>query len=73
MKSAAINQLLPWFLPLILIAVWQSLSSAGLLSSRVLPSPVSVLVAGIHLTQTGELPLHLFESFRHAATGLLIG
>ena len=73
MKSAAINQLLPWFLPLILIAVWQSLSSAGLLSSRVLPSPVAVLVAGIHLTQTGELPLHLFESFRRAATGLLIG
>jgi hypothetical protein len=31
------------------------------------------MLAGIHLTQTGELPLHLFESFRRAATGLLVG
>lgn len=73
MKAAAINQIIPWFLPLILIVVWQSLCFAGVLSSRVLPSPFAVLVAGIHLTQTGELPLHLFESFRRAATGLLIG
>jgi len=27
----------------------------------------------MHLTQTGELPLHFFESFRRAVTGLLIG
>jgi len=73
MKSAAFNQLLPWILPFILLAAWQGLSSAGILASRVLPSPVAVLIAGIHLTQTGELPLHLFESFRRAATGLMIG
>jgi sulfonate transport system permease protein len=73
MKSATINQLLPWLLPLGLLTVWQSLSSAGILPGRVLPSPVAVVFAGIHLTQTGELPLHLFESFRRAATGLLIG
>lgn len=53
--------------------MWQSLSSAGILLSRVLPSPASVLLAGIHLTQTGELPLHFFESFRRAVTGFLIG
>jgi len=73
MKSAAINQILPWLLPLGLLAVWQSLSSAGILTGRILPSPVAVVLAGVHLTQTGELPLHLFESFRRAATGLLIG
>ena len=73
MKSAVFNQLLPWILPFILLAAWQGLSSAGILASRVLPSPVAVLIAGIHLTQTGELPLHLFESFRRAATGLMIG
>jgi sulfonate transport system permease protein len=72
-KPATVSQLLPWLLPLGLLAVWQSLSSAGVLSVRILPSPVAVLVAGIHLTQTGELPLHLFESFRRASTGLLIG
>ena len=73
MKSVTVNQLLPWLLPLGLLAVWQSLSSAGILSARILPSPVAVLLAGIHLTQTGELPLHLFESFRRASTGLVIG
>jgi sulfonate transport system permease protein len=73
MKSGVFNQLLPWILPFILLAAWQGLSSAGILASRVLPSPVAVLIAGIHLTQTGELPLHLFESFRRAATGLMIG
>lgn len=73
MNGAAINRLMPWFLPVILIVVWQSLSSAGFLASRVLPSPAAVLFAGIHLTATGELPLHLFESFRRAVAGLLIG
>ncbi|MBV8586394.1 MAG: aliphatic sulfonate ABC transporter permease SsuC [Verrucomicrobia bacterium] len=73
MNGAAINRLMPWFLPVILIVVWQSLSSAGFLASRVLPSPAAVLFAGIHLTATGELPLHLFESFRRALAGLLIG
>jgi sulfonate transport system permease protein len=73
MKSAAMNRILPWLLPLALLAVWQSLSSAGILAARILPSPVAVVLAGVHLTQTGELPLHLFESFRRAATGLLIG
>ncbi|MBV8586385.1 MAG: ABC transporter permease subunit, partial [Verrucomicrobia bacterium] len=73
MNGAAINRLMPWFLPVILIVVWQSLSSAGFLASRVLPSPAAVLLAGIHLTETGELPLHLFESFRRAVAGLLIG
>jgi len=73
MNGAAINRLMPWFLPVILIMVWQSLSSAGFLASRVLPSPAAVLFAGIHLTATGELPLHLFESFRRALAGLLIG
>jgi hypothetical protein len=73
MKNAALNQILPWLLPLGLLAVWQSLSSAGILAARILPSPVAVVLAGVHLTQTGELPLHLFESFRRAATGLVIG
>jgi sulfonate transport system permease protein len=72
-KCALIHRLMPWFLPLILVAVWQSLCSAGVISGRVLPSPAAVLLAGIHLTQTGELPLHLFESFRRAFAGLLIG
>jgi len=73
MKSAAFNHILPWLLPLGLLVIWQSLTSAGILAGRILPSPVAVLLAGIRLTETGELPLHLFESFRRASTGLLIG
>jgi sulfonate transport system permease protein len=64
---------LPWLLPLALLFVWQLLSKSGLIASRVLPAPSAIALAAIHLTQTGELPLHLFESFKRAFSGLLIG
>ena len=38
--------LLPWLLPILLIVIWQIASSTGLLQSRVLPAPSSVVSAG---------------------------
>ena len=72
-KSATINQVLPCLLPLDCLQCGRALSSAGILRAGFYPPPASVLLAGIHLTQTGELPLHFFESFRRAVTRLLIG
>jgi sulfonate transport system permease protein len=65
--------LVPWILPVVFLSLWQLASSSGWLPPRVLPSPLSVCQAGWHLTQTGELPLHLFESFRRALLGFAIG
>jgi sulfonate transport system permease protein len=67
------GSLVPWILPVVFLSLWQLASSLGWLPPRVLPSPLSVCQAGWHLTQTGELPLHLFESFRRAALGFAIG
>jgi sulfonate transport system permease protein len=63
----------PWLVPLGLLLVWQIFAGSGLIPHRVLPSPTEVLQAGFHLTLTGELPLHLWESFQRALGGLVIG
>jgi sulfonate transport system permease protein len=64
---------LPWILPITLLLVWQAVCQFGFISVKVLPAPLAVLEAGIHLTQTGELPLHLAESFKRAVAGLAVG
>jgi sulfonate transport system permease protein len=63
----------PWLVPLGLLLVWQAFAGTGIIPHRVLPSPIEVLQAGFHLTLTGELPTHLWESFQRALAGLLIG
>ena len=67
------SRLVPWLLPIVLIAGWQGASLAGWLPGNVVPSPFSVLLAGLHLAQTGELAVHLGESFQRAMIGLFIG
>jgi hypothetical protein len=67
------NRALPWLLPTFLVAAWQGASTVGWLPGNVVPSPFSVLLAGIHLAGTGELAIHLWESFRRAMAGLFIG
>jgi sulfonate transport system permease protein len=63
----------PWLVPVGLLLVWQTFAGTGIIPHRVLPSPVEVLQAGFHLTLTGELPTHLWESFQRAFAGLFIG
>ena len=67
------DSFLPWILPVALFSLWQLVSSVGWLPPRVLPSPLSVFQAGLRLTVTGELPIHLLESFRRALLGFAIG
>ncbi|CAN5442993.1 aliphatic sulfonate ABC transporter permease SsuC [soil metagenome] len=67
------RRLLPWLLPILLIAVWQALSSMGVLSTRVLPSPVSVAAAFWALSASGELWTNLSVSAARALAGLAIG
>jgi sulfonate transport system permease protein len=72
-KGTWSNRLIPWLLPVLLISGWQGASLTGWLPGNVVPSPFAVLLAGIHLAETGELAGHLWESFRRAMLGLLIG
>jgi sulfonate transport system permease protein len=64
---------LPMLLPMILLIGWQWASSAGTLSSRVLPSPLNVLYAFVEKARSGELFDNLFISAWRAGVGMLIG
>src|SRR5260221_12622775 len=63
----------PLVVPLSFLRVWQIFAGSGLIPHRFLPSPLEVMQAGFRLTLTGELPMHLWESFQRAIAGLVIG
>jgi sulfonate transport system permease protein len=62
-----------WALPLAIVLLWQALSAAGLISSRVLPAPTDVLLAGWKLLKSGELVRNIWVSFWRAVVGFAIG
>ncbi len=70
---AAWQQLLPWLVPVALIAGWQVASSQGWISSRVLPAPLDVVTAAWRLAESGELATHVKISAGRALAGLAIG
>ena len=63
----------PWALPVLLLAVWQLSVSAGWLSTRILPSPIAVIEAGVELVRSGEIWKHLAISGWRAGVGFAIG
>jgi sulfonate transport system permease protein len=65
--------LVPWILPLVLLALWEAGAEAGVISTRFLPAPSKVALAGWHLAVTGELFHHMAISSLRAAAGFLIG
>lgn len=67
------QRLLPWVVPVGLIALWQIASSLGWLSTRVLPAPSEVIKAGWALSVSGELWTHVKVSAWRALAGLAIG
>lgn len=73
LENSRVRALLPWAFPVLLIVLWQVLSATGIIPTRVLPSPLSVLTAAWTLTQSGELPRNIAISARRAVTGFIIG
>ncbi len=67
------HRLLPWLVPVGLIALWQIASSLGWLSTRVLPAPLEVITAFWTLTASGELWTHVQVSAARALSGLAVG
>lgn len=66
-------RLAPWALPALLLGVWQLAASSGWLSSRILPAPSAVAIAGWALLGSGELWQHLAISGWRAGIGFAIG
>ena len=67
------RRLVPWLVPLALVAAWQAASALGWLSTRVLPAPSAVVRAAWELTASGELWTHVKVSAGRALAGLAIG
>jgi sulfonate transport system permease protein len=65
--------LLPYLLPVLLITIWQLLSSIGWISARIMPSPVDVMKAFWATTISGDLPHDIAVSAARAFAGLLVG
>ncbi|MGW4940212.1 ABC transporter permease subunit [Actinoplanes sp. NPDC004185] len=66
-------RVISWAVPLLLLLTWELLARAGIIAPNVLPAPSSVGATAWRLTETGELPTHLWESLKRAAIGLAIG
>ncbi|TDP72616.1 aliphatic sulfonate ABC transporter permease SsuC [Roseateles toxinivorans] len=64
---------LPWLVPVLILTVWQTLSQAGWLSTRVLPEPWAVLKAAWGLSASGELWRHVAVSAGRAISGFVVG
>ena len=72
-SKVAMGQLIPWVLPIVLLILWQVFVKMGWLSTRVLPAPSDVLIAGVRLARTGELSRNIVISTVRAIIGFLIG
>ncbi|OKJ65545.1 ABC transporter permease [Streptomyces sp. CB02009] len=59
--------------PVLLLALWQTLSSTGVLPADALASPGTIARAGGELIGDGTLPTAMGVSLRRVAAGLLIG
>ena len=64
---------LPWALPVGALLAWQAGASLGLISSRVLPAPVDVLLALWRSLLDGSLLRNTAISTQRALLGLVIG
>jgi sulfonate transport system permease protein len=67
------NGLTQWIVPLAILLVWQLACVSGFVSSRVLPAPSDVAVAGWKLLLSGELVRNIGVSFWRASVGFAIG
>ncbi len=62
-----------WVSPVALLLLWELGSRTGLMPTRILAAPSSVLLTMFDMIRSGELPSNLLVSFWRAAIGLTIG
>jgi sulfonate transport system permease protein len=67
------DRLLPYLVPVAIIALWQLGCSFGWISSRIMPSPADVANAFWTTTISGQLPEDVLVSAARAFAGLLVG
>ncbi|UNO50777.1 ABC transporter permease subunit [Alicyclobacillus acidoterrestris] len=65
--------MLPFAVPALVVIGWQILGQSRLISTRILPTPVAVVQAGIQLGKQGILWQYIWSSTERALAGFLIG
>lgn len=73
MKAKLSKGLLPWFIPILVLIGWHFFSKTGIVSTQLVPSPLTVLTSAYNLIISGELFYHMQVSLTRALIGLLIG
>ena len=64
---------IPWIVPVLLLAAWEILADAHLISPRKLPPPHAIAHAVWQMLQSGELVRDVAVSSARAAMGFVIG
>lgn len=62
-----------WVSPIVLVALWQVLSSAGVIPERTIASPQQIAVTAVGLVQDGTLGTATLVSIQRVAIGFAIG
>jgi sulfonate transport system permease protein len=73
LQNKQVQQIVPWIVPIFLLILWELLVRIGILSTRILPAPSSVIETGIKLASTGELFKHISISAGRAISGFIVG
>ncbi|ROT46198.1 aliphatic sulfonate ABC transporter permease SsuC [Pusillimonas sp. NJUB218] len=68
-----LTPILPWVLPVMLLVLWETAVTTGLIGTHLLPAPTEVLKAGWDLSASGELWNHMLVSTGRALAGFAIG
>ncbi|MNW27610.1 putative aliphatic sulfonates transport permease protein SsuC [compost metagenome] len=72
-KKAWLNRILPFVVPVLILGLWQGLTTTGIVASNILPRPTQVLEALLRLLRNGELLNNISVSSRRAIGGFVIG
>lgn len=72
-KSFIGNKIFPWIVPIVVILLWQVLTSTGKIGAQTFPQPIKVIDTFINLLKTGELVKYIADSGKRALTGFIIG
>ena len=72
-RGSRLSFLRRWASPLAIVAVWQLLSSAGLLSEKTIASPLQIGAAAAELLRAGTLQSAVLTSVQRVGAGFLIG
>jgi len=72
-RRSPLRLLRRWVSPVVIIATWQVLSSAGLLDERTIASPAQIAARAVELVQDGTLGAATLVSLQRVGLGFVIG